>query len=360
MKIDFYISSLSGGGAENVLIMLAEQFTETGNQVSITSLEKRKQFYDVSTKVKLYKKHNGSDNKIIDFLKDVRYIHQRIIESKADISISFLSRCNILLLLVSFFSKRKIVVCDRNNPLKEHSKKTFLFSCLLYRRANKIVVQTEQIKQMYPSYLQKKLVVLENPLNTKKLDTMIEGVSIEKENVVISIGRLEKQKDFKTLIKAFHAISKKYAGWTLKIFGVGDMELELQRLIESYGETKRILLCGHTKEPFVEMKKSKIFVLSTFYEGFPNVLCEAMYAGLPCISTDCISGPRELINNGENGLLVPIGDVIKMERALEILIQNTELREKLGKKATKDCCRLKIDNISEKWLMMLSELEKST
>ena len=138
------------------------------------------------------------------------------------------------------------------------------------------------------------------------------------------------------------------------------MELELQRLIESYGETKRILLCGHTKEPFVEMKKSKIFVLSTFYEGFPNVLCEAMYAGLPCISTDCISGPRELINNGENGLLVPIGDVIKMERALEILIQNTGLREKLGKKATKDCCRLKIDNISEKWLMMLSELEKST
>ena len=357
MRIVFYISSLSGGGAENVLVSLAKQFEEKVNQVRVCSLEKRKQFYEVPQSVDLYRIQNSGKNKFSEFIGDFTGIRRRLKESKADVSISFLARCNLLLLLAALFSKSKIIVCDRNNPLKEHSRKVFTLSCWLYRRADKIVVQTEQIRQMYPEYLQEKLIVLENPLNTEKMDTQATKSVTQKENVIISVGRLEKQKDFKTLIKAFHNLSAKYPEWMLKIFGVGDMKQELQALIDSCGETERIVLCGHTKEPYVEMKKSKIFVLSSFYEGFPNVLCEAMYAGLPCIATDCVSGPRELIKNGENGFLVPIGDTQAMQQVMERLIQDDELRQNVGLRANKECDRLKLGYIADKWLLMLKDMK---
>lgn len=360
MKIDFYISSLSGGGAENVLVMLAKQFAEKGNQVSITSLEKREQFYDVPENVELHKIQSQTKSKLRESFHDFVGIKRHLRESKADVSISFLSRCNLILLLAALFTKDRIIVCDRNNPLREHSKKVFVMSCWLYKRADKIVVQTEQIRQMYPEYLQKKLIVIENPLDTEKMDNqVVVQDTIKKEKVIISVGRLEKQKDFKTLIRAFHNISEKYPEWILKIFGVGNMKQELQELIELYGETSRIQLCGHTKEPYVEMKKSEIFVLSSFYEGFPNVLCEAMYAGLPCIATDCVSGPRELIKNGENGFLVPIGNTQAMEQNLIQLMQNEELRKMVGNRANKECDRLKLTYIANKWLVMLKQVKEN-
>lgn len=359
MKIDFYISSISGGGAENVLVMLAKRFSELGHSVGITSLEKREQFYEIPCEIKLNKIHANSPNSIFECWYDFKGIRKYLKNSKADVSISFLSRCNLLLLVTSLFNKSKIVVCDRNNPLKEHSKLVFWVSCQLYRRANMIVVQTEQIRKMYPKYLQKKLCVIENPLDTEKMNNQITGETVTKENVVISVGRLEKQKDFKTLIKAFHNVSDKNPEWKLKIFGVGNMKEELQRIIDSLGDSGKIQLCGHTKEPFVEMKKSKIFVLSSFYEGFPNVLCEAMYAGLPCVSTDCISGPRELINDGENGFLVPIGAITELEHVLEKLMQDESLREEVGKKASLECKRLELGFIADKWLLMLTKIKEN-
>lgn len=356
MRIDFYISSLSGGGAENVLIMIAKEFAKNDNQTAIISLEKREQFYEIPSGIELLKFNNKSKNKIKEFIRDFRTVKKQLKVRKADVAISFLSRCNLLLLLASFFVKSRIVVCDRNNPLKEHSKLVFKLSCRLYKRAQKIVVQTEQIKQMYPEYLQNKIVVIENPLDINKMDEQIADRIPEKENTVISVGRLEKQKDFKTLIQAFHEISCDNPDWKLKIFGVGNMKDELQNMIDTLGESERILLCGHTKQPFYEMKKSKIFVLSSYYEGFPNVLCEAMYAGLACISTDCVSGPRELINDGENGFLVPIEDVSEIKNKMELLIRDPALREKMGEKAIQECQRLHIDKIMSRWSLMVKEI----
>ena len=137
MKIDFYISSLSGGGAEKVLISIATKCQELGNDVSIISLEKRPQFYKVNERVKVYKFNNRKG------IKDFFDIRKQLKRSNADVSICFLSRCNLLVLLASIFNKRKIIVCDRNNPLKEHSKIAFLISNMIYKRANKIIVQTK-------------------------------------------------------------------------------------------------------------------------------------------------------------------------------------------------------------------------
>lgn len=349
MKIDFYISSLSGGGAENVLTTLAKSFAEAGNKVSITSLEKRPQFYPVDEKVELIKYDNKDKGRIGEIIADFKAIRGQMKEREdTDVCISFLSRCNIQVLLCSLFLHKKVVVCDRNNPLMEHSKLVFWLSNQIYRLASAVFVQTEQIKSFYPKDLQKKMYVIENTLDTEKLDKQCDE-GCEQENTIISIGRLEPQKDFKTLISAFGTIANKYPDWKVKIFGKGDMKDEIQAFIDEKGLTEQVLLCGRTETPFKELKKSKIFVLSSHYEGFPNVLCEGMYAALSCISSDCVSGPRELINDGENGFLFPIGDERKLAEDIEKLILSEELRELFGRKAAKTVERLKISAIADKW-----------
>ena len=356
MKIDFYISSLSGGGAEKVLVTLAEAFSKKDHNISICSLEKRPQFYNVSNEIFLEKICNKGK---FAFIKDFYSIRKRIKSRTSDVIVSFLSRCNLMVLLASVFSNKKIVVCDRNNPLKEHSKIIFKLSCQIYRLADCVIVQTEQIKSYYPKYLQNKVKVLENPMDFQKLMKQCEKQEIKKENTIISIGRLEPQKDFSTLIKAFSKVAEKYPEWKVKIFGKGDMRDQLQNEIDSFNLHEKILLCGRTEAPFLELKKSKIFVLSSNYEGFPNALCEGMFAKLPCIASDCVSGPRELIDRGKNGFLFEVGNINELAEKLDILLANVDLREKMGKKANATVQRLELSHICSKWEEIVIDVFKS-
>lgn len=350
MNIDFYISSLSGGGAENVLITLAKEFQRKGNHVSITSLEKRPQFYEVPGEIELIKYDHTEKGKLKEHIDDFLAVRKQIKNrQKTDVCISFLSRCNWLVLICSFFLKSKVVVCDRNNPLKEHSKAIFWLSCQLYRSASAIVVQTVQIKNFYPKFLQNKIHIIENPLDEDRLIKQCAEKMVCKENLIISMGRLEKQKDFKTLINAFAQIEKKFPEWNVCIFGKGDMKNELQELINKYGLESRIFLRGRTETPFLELKKAKVFVLSSNYEGFPNVLCEGLYAGLACVSSDCISGPKELITDGVNGFLFPVGDAEALSDKLTLMLSSEELRAKLGKNGKTSVKKLFLPEIIKKW-----------
>ncbi len=359
MKIDFYISSLSGGGAEKVLTTLAKWFYEDGNDVSIISLEKRPQFYQVQDGIKVIKYNNMRYGKITGTIKDLCSIRTYLKNNKADVSISFLSRTNLLLILanLSLFLKHKIIVCDRNNPKKEHSKIIFAISNLLYSFATKIGVQTKQIKSFYPKFLQEKIVVVENPIDTRTLNEQIlENVIREKR--IISIGRLEPQKDFNTLVLSFSKIAKKYPEWHLDIFGCGEMKDQLEKIIDNLDLKKRILLKGRTQKPYYELKKSSIFVLSSFYEGFPNVLCEAMYAENLCISSNCVSGPKELIDNGVNGWLFEIGKVEELTKLLDmaIRIHDSKKGEEIRSNAYNSVKRLYLDNIGNEWKKLIKSL----
>lgn len=353
MKIDFYISSLSGGGAEHVLTNLASDFANKSHDVCIASYEKRPQFYVVNQKVKINKYDNNKKGKIKGLIADFFATRKQLKERKADVAISFLSRCNLMLILAGLFSKTKIIVCDRNNLLRKYPKYVFKASCFLYRFADAVCVQTNEIKAFYPEYLQKKMYVLENPLDFDEMQKQCEGDIIEKENTILSVGRLEKQKDFVTLIKAFSEIAGKYPEWSLKIFGKGNRRDELEGLIKELNLENRAFLCGVTNKPFLEMKKAKVFVLSSFYEGFPNVLCEAMHAGSACVATSCECGPGDLINDGENGYLVEVGNIQSMKEKMEYLINNDETRKLFGENAKKSVERLELSAICEEWMKMI-------
>lgn len=347
MKIDFLISSLSGGGAEKVITTLANEFAYD-NVVNLISLEKRQQFYKVSEQINLQKIDNNN-NKFMVSVKDMIDLKKLLRNNNADIIISFLSRTNLLLILLSLFNNKKIVVCDRNNPLKEHSFIIRWISFIFYIRANKIIVQTEKIKSFYPKYLRKKIVVIENPINSKLINQQIQNINIKKNKTIISIGRLEKQKDFKTIIKAFKYISEKYIEWNVEIYGVGNMKDEIEHMIKEYDLQERVLLKGRTDHPILKLKESSIFILSSYYEGFPNVLCEAMFSGTVSIASKCISGPDELIRHGENGYLFDIEDYITLSKIISFLIENEEIRDKTGAKGKESIKRLELSNIKLKW-----------
>ena len=219
-----------------------------------------------------------------------------------------------------------------------------------------MVVQTNEIIDVYPHFIRKKIKVLENPLDFEEMNKQCAGEdTFEKSNTIISVGRLERQKDYKTLIKAFAKIADVYPEWNLKIYGKGNMRDEIQGWIDETGFSERILLCGTTHRPFLEMKKAKIFVLSSFFEGFPNVLCEAMYAGLPCIATACQSGPKDLIENEKNGFLVKVGDVAEMSKIISKLIIDQSLRGAIGKEAHRRILRLDSSIVCKRWLQAVLE-----
>ena len=356
MKIDFYISSLSSGGAEHVLINLATDFAKKGHDISITTYEKRPQFYEVESQIKVNKYNNKKYNKFIELLKDFHDTKQQLKKRKSQVAISFLSRCNIMLIIAGLFSKTKLIVCDRNNLLRKYPKYVFVLSCWVYALADAVCVQTKEMKSFYPKYLQKKIHVLENPLDFDEMQKQLEKKKVEKENSIISIGRLERQKDFPTLFKAFSKVQKDFPNWDLKIYGQGERQKEFEKLIKELNLEKKIKLCGVTRVPFLEMNNAKIFVLSSFYEGFPNVLCEAMYASLPCIATSCECGPSELIDNGVNGILTTVQDIDEMAKYLEILMKSEQMRLEMGNKAQKSVLYLEKEKISDRWMTMILEI----
>lgn len=352
MKIDFYISSLSGGGAEKVLITIANKLADLGNDISIISLEMRPQFYNPNKNVNLIKINNTGK---FAWLMDLISIKKHMMGSKADVAVSFLTRCNLMVLFLGLFSKQKIIVSDRNNPLKEHSKYVFFFQNFLYMRANKIIVQTQQIKSYYWKLLQKKINVIENPIDTVSLNNQIkEGPKREK--VILSMGRLEKQKDFKSLIKAFSLIADKYPDWRVEVYGHGDMQQELQELVDSLNLTDKFLFCGRTNFPYYQMKRASIFVLSSFYEGFPNVLCEALFAGDLCISSDCVSGPRELIKDNENGWLFEVANSAQLADILDYCIKNQDKLNHIRNNAEESVKGLYLEKNIKKWFSTIEKV----
>lgn len=354
MRLAFYISSLSSGGAERVLVTLANQFAKLGNDVHVVSLEKRKKFYEVDEKVHLHRlKHI---NKRSNILWDYYYIKKSAKDINADYNISFLCRCNILLLLTNLLNDKKIIVSDRNNPRKEHSWFVFKVCNLLYRRANRIIVQTNEAKHYYPKEIQKKISIIENPIDAESLYKKIKNKEIYKENTIISIGRLEPQKDYKTLIRAYKKFCDHNVNWKLKIFGSGYMEDEIQTLIQKLNIEEMVTLCKPTPNIFFELNKAKIFVLSSLYEGFPNALCEAMEAGLICISSNCSCGPKELINHGINGFLFNVGDEKALEELLDKCVEFEEKNE-VGIQAKRTVKRLHLKYIMEEWEKVFSIIE---
>lgn len=358
-RISFVIGALTAGGAERVVTTLSNQLIEK-YEVHIIILTKCKPFYSLNENVKLFycREQFQPSSSVSQAIKAnytlYKTISKYLKKERIDLVIGFITSANILAILASRKNNIPCIISERNYPKKSNTQFQWRFlRKLLYKKADFLVVQTDEIKKHFESIVNtNKIIILNNPISPEL--TEARDPDFVKENIILNIGRLTNQKAQDLLIKAFGNLSND--NWKLVIIGKGEKLKEYEKLIKSLKLDDKVELLGQQKDIANFYNKSKIFAFTSIFEGSPNALIEAMHFGLPCVSTDCPTGPSELINHGFSGYLLPIGDQKKLELHLSELITNENLRDEFGKNAIKSVESYKAESISAEWSQVFDKL----
>lgn len=349
MKISFIMPHLNVGGAERTVTYLSEYFATKGNNVSIVCFS-NEIMYEITPKVDLkilnisYRAKNIFQriyNGIKRYVETFRYYNKE----KPDVIISLLPEVARYVVWFCRIKNIKIITSERNNPKIDGD---FNLKKRLLKKSDGIIFQTARAKEQYSDYIQNKSTVIPNAIGNKLVyECKIEG---KREKKIVAVGRLNEQKDYPTLIKAFHIVLKRYPDYILEIYGIGNEEKKLKQIVEELNIEKNIKFCGLHMDAILKICNAACYVMSSIYEGMPNALMEAMAVGLPCVSTDCPNGPAELIENYKNGILVPIKDFKALADAIIKMISDKDLSNRCSENAIKIRETNSINVISERYL----------
>lgn len=362
MNITIFIGGLSGGGAERVACNLANYLSEANEVTILTLSSKNNKDYYINEKVKRIEL--VSSKKIIKnnfFLKNIfRFFALRkyLRFEKSDLYITMLPWTINLLLYNRKLIQAPIIISERGDPFKRYdsSKVQKKIMKYLYPKADGFVFQTQDALEYYKEILKGKGIVIPNAINNEK--KICNSVINQNFKTFIAAGRLNEQKNYPLMIEAFSKVSEMYPEYKLKIFGEGPLRSSLSDLILELN-LSNVTLNGFSENIYSELINSSIFVMSSNYEGMPNALIEAMSVGMPVISTDCsIGGPKYLINNGENGILIETGDKNQLINAMILLIQNQSLANELGKNAKDIVKKLNPQKIYNEWNLYIDKVAK--
>ncbi len=397
-KIAFYIGDLGRGGAEHVIRNLAEYFYSQGVETYMVTKLKDDDEYDLSegiTRIIADITPEEEGGRIHNLFARIRKLRRIWSDIKPDIIVSFIRKNNIMALASASPLRIPVVVSIRSAPERELAGKAVkAVSMALFRRAAGIVVLTSTAKDFFPENLRKKTVIMPNAVGSEFIDLARsqkarygivdeEGIDCPAEEImyngklheVITVGRIDDNKNQKMLVDAFSKAAVSHTDWTLHIYGDGDGRMDLvehvigleREQIYRPGQkdengnyvniSDRIIFHGVTDRVADIMSERSIFVLPSKMEGMPNALIEAMVMGMACISTDCpCGGPRDLIDDGINGMLVPVDDTEAMAEKLDLLMGDEELRRKLGSKASLLSYRFNPKAVCRQWKDYLTEL----
>ena len=350
-NIALLCASLSRGGAERVLISLAKYFKNNGYDAKIITSYKVDNEYEIPEGIKrinLTGKINSSGNFISRTFGSIKELRKTIKKEDIDILIIMGTPNCIYGITGSIFTKAKVIVSERNDPRHFTGKRSTKFlSRFLMKFADRFVFQTEDAKKFYDKQLKGRGTVIHNPILVDNLPEFFTG---DREKTIVSMGRLNPQKNQKMLIDAFAEISEKIPEYKLIIYGEGSLRNDLESQIKELHLEDKISLPGNFLDVHERIKKASLFVMSSDFEGMPNALIEAMALGLPCISTDCpCGGPKELIENNKNGVLVPVNDESALVKQMLKIINNKEYATSISKEAVKIKNHLDIKNIGKQW-----------
>ena len=335
-KIVMYIDTMAHGGAQRVMGNLATFFVNEEVEVVLVNdfeLDEHEAQYFVDGRIKrTYLQDKNMGNPVKKNVLRVIRLREIIKKEEPDLVLSFLGRPNKRMLVATIGLKAKKVVSVRNDPNREYGN-GFCNKWIarnLFKLADGCVFQTATAQEYFPQTVVDKSSVIFNPVDDQFYS---EEARSDGKNI-ISIGRLEAQKNNELLIKAFKRIEGVFPDEKLVFYGTGSKLNELQKLVAELDIMDKVIFAGDTNSVSDKLRSCKLFVLSSDFEGMPNALMEAMASAVPCISTDCpCGGPKELIVSGLSGILVPINNVEKMSEAIAELLEDKEKRVSMGKNA---------------------------
>jgi len=359
-KITFLINSLGGGGAEGVCVTLANSLIEKDWSVDLIVLHLDNAINQEKLNPKVNLINLNTKNARKSFVLLLKYI-LRIEPNKV---LVFNQQLAVLLILIKYMTFLRFKIIARNiNTLSEAQKnqKSFWHKYIvhfivkfLYNKVDKIIAQSIGMKNDLCAnfgFKSKQVIVVNNPLNQEieRFDTNNFKL-VEKQDYILCVGRLEKQKAFHYAIKAFAKISLDFPLLRLKIIGIGTLEKELRKLSEDLNIAEKIDFEGFQRNVIPYYLYAKATMLTSLYEGFPNVLIESIALGTPVVAFDCPSGPKEIIEDGINGYLVEyLNEEESVAKLKKVLMTNFNL-EKL--KATIN--KYNQENIISKYIGILS------
>ena len=344
MNITLIISTLSSGGAERVLVGLANWWASHGANVTIITYSGGDDFYvpvPSVRRLRLDLRRNSSNlfDTVRFFIWRIITLRRVIKSTKPGCVVSFLDQTNILTLLACLGTSLRVVVSERIDPRFYPIRPSWgLLRDMLYRRADTVVVQTESLRPWAEQRaLPTRVAVIPNALDEERIKLM-DSVDISSHRSdgyrIVAMGRMDDhQKGFDLLIQACAKILPAHINWSLELIGDGQLRSQLEQLADQNGIRQQVHFHGRLKNPFAVMKGADIFVLSSRVEGFPNVLLEAMGLGVAVVSFDCPSGPSELIIPHVSGLLVPTEDVDALAAAIQSLMVDPARRAAMGAEA---------------------------
>ena len=340
MRICFVCDTMESGGAERVIATLSNGFVTRGHDVTILMLshEANSSFYSLDHRIKLL----NLPEKQKAFLKKAKNLKRAILANKPDIVISFLSYVCIYTWWALRRTKIPYVVSERNDPNQRGKIKQYLLN-KSFNRASGCVFQTEDAYTWYEKIAKNKSIVIYNPVN---LDFVPESCKVRKKQILY-VGRFTEQKNCLMLIDAFKLFSIKFPSYTLKMYGNGPMEEAIKQKIVSENLSDKVVMLPSSKMWQKEEYDSSLFLLTSKFEGMPNVLAEALCLGIPSVSTDCIiGGPKELKKLFPNLLALadsnPRSISEKMEEMMLVKSEKCIIPRELDK-----------DIIVEKWIRFI-------
>lgn len=363
MRILFLTNSIGFGGAEKIVAFVANGLKRHGHNISIINFNSIGNYINTNQQIfekgiNIYTFESNNITTLLLRLRKIWFTYDIAKKNQPDILVGFTSFPNYVAKIVGALLHVPSIMSERGNPYITINKKNIhsLMELAVINRSAGAVFQIDGAAKFYSSKLQKRGIIIPNPIFIKE-DIKPIGFS-DREKTVVSVGRLDnEQKRYDIMIKAFAIFTQKFPDWTLKLYGDGPDVNLIKHWCKDAGIEEKVKFMGVSKRPMADINNAGMFLITSDFEGISNSLLEAMAIGLPCVSTDSMpGGARMLIENRKNGLLVPIQDIKAIAKAMCEYVENPQLANICGVNAKNVILRFNPEQILDKWEKYLESI----